>query len=87
MAHAVHTAYTGGVGSIGVYQHDGATFVSQSASDRSGSSVAVWNLTDPCSRYVPPGQVPATPPEPDDTTPEPATTPAAAVAGTAGYTG
>ncbi len=79
VAHDVHTAYTGGVGTIGVYQHDGATFVSQSASDRSGSSVAVWNLTDPCSRYVAlaEGSAPA----------EPEATPAAAVDGTAGYTG
>lgn len=79
-ARNVYTEYTGGVGTIGVYQQDGDTFVSQSASDRSGSSIAIWNLTDPCSRYVAPTEVPTTPAEPE-------AAPAMPVEGTAGYTG
>jgi hypothetical protein len=50
-ASGVVTEYTGGVGGINAYPHDGQTFVTQQALTRGGSTIAIWNLTDPCSRY------------------------------------
>ncbi|HEY7938346.1 MAG TPA: hypothetical protein VID05_00860 [Acidimicrobiales bacterium] len=50
-ASGVVTEYTGGVGGINAYHHDGQTFVTQQALTRSGSTIAIWDLTDPCSRY------------------------------------
>jgi hypothetical protein len=76
----------GGVGTITVHRRDGATLVAVTASDRSGSSIAIWNLTDPCSRYMAPN------PGLETTSTTKATgggaaQPATPVAGTAGYTG
>ncbi len=79
-ATGVVTEYTGGVGGINAYRHDGQTFVSQQALTRGGSTIAIWNLTDPCSRYgVSSSTTAPTTSDPPTTTP---TTTSAATTGT-----
>lgn len=72
--------YTGGVGTIGAWVRNGQRLVSISPSDRSGSELAVWNLDDPCGRYVA-SEAPPTMPAP------PGPAPASPVEGSADYTG
>jgi hypothetical protein len=77
--------YTGGVGSITVHERDGDILVAVSAGDRGGSSLAVWNLTDPCSRYAGTSTSTTTP---TTTTTDPSgAAPASPVSGAASYTG
>jgi hypothetical protein len=71
-ATGVFTAYTGGVGGIGAYRRDGQTLITQEADTRGGASIAIWNLSDPCSRY---GETPSTVPT---TTSAPAPPPSSA---------
>jgi len=79
-ATGVVTEYTGGVGGINAYHHDGQTFVSQEAMTRGGATIAIWNLTDPCSRYG--VSTPTTSPT-TSTTSDPSTTSSAATSSTA----
>ena len=79
-ASGVVTEYTGGVGGINAYHHDGQTFVTQQALTRGGSTIAIWNLTDPCSRYgvSSPTTTPMTTTTSTPSTPSSATTASAA---------
>jgi hypothetical protein len=76
VASGVSTEYTGGIGRLEAWNRDGQILVSASASDRSGASLTVWNLTDPCSRFL---NAPAAPTAP--------AAPAAPVQSQARYTG
>lgn len=71
--------YTGGPGTITVTQRGTTRFVVLRSDTRGGSSLAIWNLDDPCSRYAsgplphpltrdrppPPDRTPPPPPPPD----------------------
>lgn len=78
IARDVLPEYTGGPGKLDAYSKDGQAFVTVSASDRSGSSFAVWNVDDPCSRFAAQPAAPATPSAPK---------PAQPVAGSPDFTG
>ncbi len=70
--------YTGGPGKLDAYSKNGQAFVTVAASDRSGSSFAIWNIDDPCSRSAAQPAAPAAPSEPK---------PAQPVAGNPNFTG
>ena len=78
IARDVLAEYTGGPGKLEAFSKGGQAFVTVSASDRSGSSIAIWNVDDPCSRF-------ATQAPPPTTTPAPI--PAKPLAGSANFTG
>ena len=78
IARDVLREYTGGPGKLDAFSKGGQAFVTVSASDRSGSSFAVWNVDDPCSRFA---AQPAAPTAPN------APTPAQPVAGSPDFTG
>ena len=78
IARDVLREYTGGPGTLNAHSKDGQAFVTVAASDRSGSSFAIWNIDDPCSRSAAQPAAPAAPSAPN---------PAQPVAGTPNFTG
>lgn len=65
--------YTGGPGTITVTQRGTTRFVVLRSDTRGGSSLAIWNLDDPCSRYAS-GPLPPPPDTGSTTTTGPNTT-------------